>query len=232
MERKEATMTNDLILRCDGVNKLYIQGEETIYALRDVSMSVKRGEFLVLCGPSGAGKSTLLNILSGFDTPTAGKVFLDGEDISSLNDKSLAKLRNEKIGFVFQSYHLLPILTARENILTPLLIGKKRVDEEYFQRLCETLGITHRLEHLPSELSGGECQRVAFARAMITQPAILFADEPTGNLDRRSAGELVSLLQTAHKQFGQTILMVTHDESLLSLGDRVYRMDNGTPMLE
>ncbi len=225
-------MTNDLILRCDGVNKLYIQGEETIYALRDVSMSVKRGEFLVLCGPSGAGKSTLLNILSGFDTPTAGKVFLDGEDISSLNDKSLAKLRNEKIGFVFQSYHLLPILTARENILTPLLIGKKRVDEGYFQRLCETLGITHRLEHLPSELSGGECQRVAFARAMITQPAILFADEPTGNLDRRSAGELVSLLQTAHKQFGQTILMVTHDESLLSLGDRVYRMDNGTPMLE
>ncbi len=225
-------MTKDeIILRCENVNKLYTQGEETIYALRDVSMSVKRGEFLLLCGPSGSGKSTLLNILSGFDTPTAGKVWLDGEDMGSLGDKALAKLRNEKIGFVFQSYHLLPILTARENILTPLLIGKKSIDEGYFRDLCETLGITHRLEHLPSELSGGECQRVAFARAMITKPSILFADEPTGNLDRKSAQELVSLLQTAHKQFGQTILMVTHDESLLGIGDRVYRMQNGTPML-
>ncbi len=225
-------MTKDeIILRCENVNKLYTQGEETIYALRDVSMSVKRGEFLLLCGPSGSGKSTLLNILSGFDTPTAGKVWLDGEDMGSLEDKALAKLRNEKIGFVFQSYHLLPILTARENILTPLLIGKKSIDEGYFRDLCETLGITHRLEHLPSELSGGECQRVAFARAMITKPSILFADEPTGNLDRKSAQELVSLLQTAHKQFGQTILMVTHDESLLGIGDRIYRMQNGTPML-
>ncbi len=225
-------MTKDeIILRCENVNKLYTQGEETIYALRDVSMSVKRGEFLLLCGPSGSGKSTLLNILSGFDTPTAGKVWLDGEDMGSLGDKALAKLRNEKIGFVFQSYHLLPILTARENILTPLLIGKKSIDEGYFRDLCETLGITHRLEHLPSELSGGECQRVAFARAMITKPSILFADEPTGNLDRKSAQELVSLLQTAHKQFGQTILMVTHDESLLGIGDRIYRMQNGTPML-
>ncbi len=225
-------MTKDeIILRCENVNKLYTQGEETIYALRDVSMSVKRGEFLLLRGPSGSGKSTLLNILSGFDIPTAGKVWLEGEDMGSLGDKALARLRNEKIGFVFQSYHLLPILTARENILTPLLIGKKSIDEKYFQDLCETLGITHRLEHLPSELSGGECQRVAFARAMITKPSILFADEPTGNLDRRSAQELVSLLQTAHKQFGQTILMVTHDESLLGIGDRLYRMNNGTPML-
>ncbi len=224
-------MTNDIILRCEGVNKLYTQGEETIYALRDVSMSIRRGEFLLLCGPSGAGKSTLLNILSGFDTPTAGKVFLEGEDMSDMGDKALSMLRNEKIGFVFQSYHLLPILTARENILTPLLIGRKSIDESYFTKLCETLGITHRLEHLPSELSGGECQRVAFARAMITRPAILFADEPTGNLDKRSATELISLLQTAHREFGQTILMVTHDESLLGLGDRVYRMDNGTPML-
>ncbi|MBQ4607237.1 MAG: ABC transporter ATP-binding protein [Clostridia bacterium] len=224
-------MTDNIILRCEGVNKLYKQGEETIYALRDVSMTVRRGEFLVLYGRSGSGKSTLLNVLSGFDTPTAGKVHIDGQDMDGMNDRQRAKLRTEKIGFVFQSYHLLPILTARENILSPLLIGKRPIDEGYFQDLCETLGITSRLEHLPSELSGGECQRVAVARAMIGRPAVLFADEPTGNLDRRSAGELIRLLKQAHEVYGQTIVMVTHDETLLEYGDRVYRMENGTPVL-
>ncbi len=224
-------MTDDIILRCEGVNKLYKQGEETIYALKDVSMSVKRGEFLILCGKSGSGKSTLLNVLSGFDVPTAGKVIIGGEDMAGMNDRQRSKLRNEKIGFVFQSYHLLPILTARENILSPLLIGKRPINDKYFAELCGTLGITHRLEHLPSEMSGGECQRVAVARAMIGQPDVLFADEPTGNLDKKSAGELISLLKQAHEQFGQTILMVTHDESLLPYGDRVYRMENGTPTL-
>ena len=222
-------MTDDIILRCEGVNKLYKQGEETIYALKDVSMSVKRGEFLILCGKSGSGKSTLLNVLSGFDVPTAGKVIIGGEDMAGMNDRQRSKLRNEK--FVFQSYHLLPILTARENILSPLLIGKRPINDKYFEELCGTLGITHRLEHLPSEMSGGECQRVAVARAMIGQPDVLFADEPTGNLDKKSAGELISLLKQAHEQFGQTILMVTHDESLLPYGDRVYRMENGTPTL-
>jgi len=224
-------MTDDTILRCEGVNKLYKQGEETIYALRDVSMTVRRGEFLVLYGRSGSGKSTLLNVLSGFDTPTAGKVHIDGQDMDGMNDRQRAKLRNEKIGFVFQSYHLLPILTARENILSPLLIGKRPIDEGYFRDLCETLGITHRLEHLPSELSGGECQRVAVARAMIGRPAVLFADEPTGNLDKRSAEELIRLLKQAHDVYGQTIVMVTHDETLLGYGDRVYRMESGTPVL-
>ena len=224
-------MTDDIILRCEGVNKMYKQGEETIYALRDVSMTVRRGEFLVLYGRSGSGKSTLLNVLSGFDPPTAGKVHIDGQDMDGMNDRQWAKLRNEKIGFVFQSYHLLPLLTARENILSPLLIGKRPIDEGYFRDLCETLGITSRLEHLPSELSGGECQRVAVARAMIGRPAVLFADEPTGNLDRRSAGELIRLLKQAHEVYGQTIVMVTHDETLLEYGDRVYRMENGTPVL-
>ena len=224
-------MTDNIILRCEGVNKLYKQGEETIYALRDVSMTVRRREFLVLYGRSGSGKSTLLNVLSGFDTPTAGKVHIDGQDMDGMNDRQRAKLRNEKIGFVFQSYHLLPILTARENILSPLLIGKRPIDEGYFRDLCETLGITSRLEHLPSELSGGECQRVAVARALIGRPAVLFADEPTGNLDRRSAGELIRLLKQAHEVYGQTIVMVTHDETLLEYGDRVYRMENGTPVL-
>ena len=224
-------MTDDIILRCEGVNKLYKQGEETIYALKDVSMTVRRGEFLVLYGRSGSGKSTLLNVLSGFDTPTAGKVLIGGQDTEGMTDRQRARLRNEKIGFVFQSYHLLPILTARENILSPLLIGKRPVDERYFRDLCDTLGISHRLEHLPGELSGGECQRVAVARAMIGRPAVLFADEPTGNLDKRSAGELIELLKQAHDVYGQTILMVTHDESLLGYGDRVYRMENGTPVL-
>lgn len=224
-------MTDNCILRCEGVNKLYKQGEETIYALRDVSMTVRRGEFLILYGRSGSGKSTLLNVLSGFDTPTAGKVHIDGQDMDGMNDRQRAKLRNEKIGFVFQSYHLLPILTARENILSPLLIGKRPIDEGYFRDLCATLGITHRLEHLPSEMSGGECQRVAVARAMIGRPAVLFADEPTGNLDKRSAGELIRLLKQAHDVYGQTIVMVTHDEELLAYGDRVYRMENGTPVL-
>lgn len=224
-------MTDNTILRCEGVNKLYKQGEETIYALRDVSMTVRRGEFLILYGRSGSGKSTLLNVLSGFDTPTAGKVCIDGQDTDGMNDRQRAKLRNEKIGFVFQSYHLLPILTARENILSPLLIGKRTIDEGYFRDLCETLGISHRLEHLPSELSGGECQRVAVARAMIGRPAVLFADEPTGNLDKRSAGELIRLLKQTHEAYGQTIVMVTHDETLLEYGDRVYRMENGTPVL-
>lgn len=225
-------MANDAILRCEGVNKLYKQGEQTIYALRDVSMTVRQGEFMILYGKSGSGKSTLLNVLSGFDTPTAGHVFLDGEDMQTLSDEKRARMRNEKIGFVFQSYHLLPILTAKENILTPMLIGKRTVDEGYFRSLCETLGITHRLEHLPSEMSGGECQRVAVARAMISRPAILFADEPTGNLDKNSAGELITLLKETHDTFGQTILMVTHDESLLGYAERVYRMENGTPVEE
>jgi len=224
-------MTNDIMLRCEGVNKLYKQGEETIYALRDVFINIRRGEFLILCGRSGSGKSTLLNVLSGFDTPTAGKIYIDGEDTAGMTDRQRAKLRNEKIGFVFQSYHLLPILTARENILTPLLIGKREIPEKYFKDLCDTLGISERLEHLPSELSGGECQRVAVARAMIGRPAVLFADEPTGNLDKRSAEELMKLLKQAHETYSQTILMVTHDENLLEYGDRVYKMENGTPML-
>jgi len=220
-------MADEKILRCDSVTKLYKQGEESIYALHDVSLTVQKGEFLMLCGKSGSGKSTLLNILSGFDTPTSGKVYIDGVDINDADDRIRSKIRNEKIGFVFQSYHLLPILTAKENILTPMLIGKREWSDTHFHTLCETLGITHRLHHLPSEMSGGECQRVAVARAMIGNPAVLFADEPTGNLDKKSAAELMELLKQAHEVFGQTIVMVTHDQSLLTHADRVYQMDAG-----
>ena len=220
---------NDVILRCSGISKLYLQGETTIYALRDVALSVRRGEFVMLCGRSGSGKSTLLNILSGFDTPSTGEVWIDGVSLTGTNDRESARLRNEKIGFVFQNYNLLPILTAAENICAPMSIGGRAVDERYFRELCETLAITERLHHLPSEMSGGECQRVAVARAMITRPAVLFADEPTGNLDKNTAAELMALLKKAQREFSQTIVMVTHDPALLPLADRVFTMENGTP---
>lgn len=220
-------MTDNIILKCETVSKLYIQGEKTIYALRDVSISAKRGEFIMICGKSGSGKSTLLNMLSGFDTPTTGKVYIDGTDINDVSEKEKCRIRNEKIGFVFQSFNLLPILTAAENILSPMLIGKRKWSKHYFDELTGKLGIADRLNHLPNELSGGECQRVAVARAMIGTPSVLFADEPTGNLDKSSSEELIRLLKLANTEFGQTIIMVTHDETLLPLADTIYRMSDG-----
>ena len=219
------------LLEVKDLCRTFRQGDTDIHAVDHVSFSMEEGEMLAIVGQSGSGKTTLLNLLGGIDKPTAGQVLLEGQDIHHLSDGESAKLRRRKIGYIYQDFKLLPILTARENILSPLLIGKRPINDKYFKELCGTLGITHRLEHLPSEMSGGECQRVAVARAMIGQPDVLFADEPTGNLDKKSAGELISLLKQAHEQFGQTILMVTHDESLLSYGDRVYRMENGTPTL-
>lgn len=220
-------MANNVILKCDGVSKLYLQGERTVYALRDVGMSVSRGEFVMIYGKSGSGKSTLLNVMSGFDVPTSGTVSIDGVDINDSPEREKCKIRNEKIGFVFQSFNLLPILTAAENIISPMQIGGREWSEAYFRELCDRLGIAERLNHLPSELSGGECQRVAIARAMIGKPSVLFADEPTGNLDKNSAEELIELLTMTNREFGQTIVMVTHDQTLLKLADRIYRMSDG-----
>ena len=220
-------MADNIILRGELLSKLYLQGEKTIYALRDVSINVKRGEFVMICGKSGSGKSTLLNMLSGFDTPTTGKVFIDNTDINDAPEREKCRIRNEKIGFVFQSFNLLPILTAAENILSPMLIGKREWDKKYFDEVTTKLGIAERLHHLPKELSGGECQRVAVARAIIGKPSVLFADEPTGNLDKSSSEELIRLLTLANREFGQTIVMVTHDESLLPIADTVYRMTDG-----
>ncbi len=220
-------MANDIILKCESVTKLYLQGETSIYALHDVNLEVKRGQFVMICGKSGSGKSTLLNMLSGFDTPTSGVITIDGVDINNATEKEKCRIRNEKIGFVFQSYNLLPILTAFENIIAPMQIGKREWGESYFRQLCDRLGITERLNHLPAELSGGECQRVAVARSLIGKPSVLFADEPTGNLDRKSSAELIELLKMTNTEFGQTIVMVTHDESLLPLADTVYRMTDG-----
>ncbi|MBQ8333844.1 MAG: ABC transporter ATP-binding protein [Clostridia bacterium] len=220
-------MANDIILKCNSITKLYQQGETSIYALHNVNLEVRRGQFVMICGKSGSGKSTLLNMLAGFDTPTSGVITIDGVDINDAPEKEKCRIRNEKIGFVFQSYNLLPILTAYENIIAPMQIGKRPWSEAYFRQICERLGITDRLNHLPAELSGGECQRVAVARSLIGQPSVLFADEPTGNLDRKSSAELIGLLKMTNTEFGQTIVMVTHDETLLPLADVVYRMTDG-----
>lgn len=220
------------ILRCENITKIYKQGDNFIYALRDVGLSVKEGAFVMICGKSGSGKSTLLNIMAGFDTPSSGKVFIDGQDMNDASEKEKSRLRREKIGFVFQSFNLLPILTAAENILSPMLIGKREWSKAYFDEITEKLGIKERLSHLPSELSGGECQRVAVARALIGKPAVLFADEPTGNLDKNSAKELIDILQIANREFGQTIVMVTHDESLLPLASEVWRISDGVVKCE
>jgi len=217
----------DIILKCEGLSKLYIQGDTTIRAVDNCSISIYSGEFLVIAGASGSGKSTLLHLLSAMDTPTSGKVYIDGRDIYDMNDRELSEFRNQYLGFVFQNFQLLPILTAKENILSPLLIGKKAVSITYFDELVNMLGIADRIHHLPNELSGGQQQRVAVARALINKPKILFADEPTGNLDKKSSGELIELIQKIREETGQTIVMVTHDMNLAKLADRVLLMEDG-----
>lgn len=220
-------MMSDIILKCECVTKVYKQGEGSVYALRDVGLSVKKGSFVLIVGRSGSGKSTLLNILSGFDKPTSGKVYIDNIELNSASEKDMVKLRQEKIGFVFQSFNLLPILTAAENIVSPMLIARREWSADYFNMLTEKLGLTKRLNHLPAEMSGGECQRTAVARALIGKPSVLFADEPTGNLDKASSNELVEILKTANRELGQTIVMVTHDDTLIPLADIVYRISDG-----
>jgi len=218
---------SDIILRCEALHKIYVQGEESIYAVRDCNIKIKRGEFTAIIGASGSAKSTLLHLLSAFDRPTSGKVFIEETDIFKLSDEKLSKFRNEKIGFVFQSYNLLPILTAKENILAPLKIGKKTFSHTYFEQLTKMLGIADRIHHLPGELSGGQQQRVAITRALITKPAILLADEPTGNLDKDSAGEFLKLLKLTKTELNQTIVVVTHDAKVSEIADRIFRIDNG-----
>ena len=209
------------------LTKNYFQGDFHIKAVNNVFLRVKRGEFVSIIGTSGSGKSTLLHMLAGLDTPTSGHVFLDGYDIHAMDDDRFSEFRAKKIGFIFQSFHLLPALTAKENILMPQkIIGDTRYPS-YFNTLTQLLKIDDRLHHLPSELSGGQRQRVAAARALINRPDILFADEPTGNLDRDSARELIELLLATREELGQTLVMVTHDPSVAALADRIYRMENG-----
>lgn len=214
-------------IQAQSVSKIYIQGEKRIYALDNITLDIAENKFTAIVGTSGCGKSTLLRTLSAIEAPTEGNVFYDERDIYSMSDRERAALRRRNIGIVFQDYSLLPTMTALENICTPALMDRKKPDMEYIMALCDTLGILDRLHHLPNELSGGEQQRVSVARALVNHPAIIFADEPTGNLDKNSARELLDLLLLTKEQFQQTLLMVTHDPEIASRADFVIHMDNG-----
>ena len=210
------------------LNKVYIQGEKRILALNNIDIDIAEGKFTAIVGTSGCGKSTLLRTLSAIEEPSEGNVFYDSQNIYKLSDRERAALRRRKIGIVFQDYSLLPTLTALENICTPTLMDSKKPDMKYINRVCEILGISDRLHHIPSEMSGGEQQRVAVARALVNKPSIIFADEPTGNLDKNSAHELLDLLFITKKEYSQTLLMVTHDQDIAAHADIIIHMDNGT----
>jgi putative ABC transport system ATP-binding protein len=217
----------DLAVRVRDVTKVYGSGQTAVRALDGVDLDIAPGEFLTVMGASGSGKSTLLHVLAGLDSPTSGSIAVDGIEIGGLDDKQLTMLRRERIGFVFQSYNLVPTLTAEENITLPLDLGGTDVDRAWFDQLVEVLGIGDRLRHRPSQLSGGQQQRVAAARALVTRPAVVFADEPTGALDSVSAAGMLSFLQRAAAEFGQTIVMVTHDPVAASYAQRVVFLQDG-----
>ena len=209
------------------LSKIYGEGESLVTALDRVSLQIMPGDFISITGPSGSGKSTLLHLLSGLDQPTSGRLTYDGQDIYSLSDRERSALRRRIIGFVFQQFHLLPVLTARENILMPLLLDKRQPDEAYLEQLTQLLGIGSRLNHLPHELSGGQQQRVAIARALIAQPDVIFADEPTGNLDSRSGGEVMEMLRAVHEKMGKTLVIITHDNRVAGMADRQFSIVDG-----
>jgi putative ABC transport system ATP-binding protein len=216
-----------LLVSAADVTRVYGEGEAAVRALDGVTVGFPKGRFTAIMGPSGSGKSTLMHILAGLDRPTSGSVVLDGVEITTLDDRKLTELRRERVGFVFQSFNLLPVLDARENIVLPLSIAGKRPDAEWLERLIDTVGLRDRLDHRPSELSGGQQQRVAVARALASKPAVVFADEPTGNLDSRSSGQLLDLLRRAVDEFGQTVIMVTHDATAASYADRLLVLADG-----
>ena len=209
------------------LSKIYGSGENRIVALDRVNMEIGANDFISIMGPSGSGKSTLLHLLSGLDKPTSGSLTYDGKEIYSYHDKELSAFRRQRIGFVFQQFNLLPVLTARENIIMPLLLDKKKPDEAYLAQLTQLLGISGRLTHLPHELSGGQQQRVAIARALIAQPDIIFADEPTGNLDSKSGGEVMEMLQNIWKKLGKTLVIITHDNRVAQMAKRQFTIVDG-----
>ncbi|MCW2989834.1 MAG: transporter related protein [Solirubrobacterales bacterium] len=215
------------IISATDLTRRYGEGEAAVDALRGVSVSFPPGEFAAIMGPSGSGKSTLMHILAGLDRPTAGEVEVDGVALAGLDDGKLTELRRDRIGFVFQAFNLLPVLNARENILLPLEIAGRRPDAAWIERLIETVGLGDRLTHRPSELSGGQQQRVAVARALASQPAVIFADEPTGNLDSAASEEVLQLLRRSVDEFGQTVIMVTHEAHAAAFADRVLEMADG-----
>lgn len=215
------------ILRIEHLSKIYGKGDTEVRALDDVSFTVPKGQFVAIIGPSGSGKSTLLHILGGVDTPTDGHVYVDGTDITTLDETALAIFRRRQIGLIYQFYNLIPILTVEENMTLPLLLDDKKADRAHFDSLVQVLGLQHRLGHLPSELSGGQQQRVSIGRALMNNPAILLADEPTGNLDSKNSKEIVELLRQFNKALNQTVIIITHDERIALDADRVIAVEDG-----
>ena len=225
-------LANGAVVVADHVTRRYGEGETAVDALRGVSVNIVPGKATAVMGPSGSGKSTLMHILAGLDKPTAGTVQIDGTEITTLKDNELTKLRRKHIGFVFQFFNLLPMLTAKENILLPLTIAGEKVDSGWFDQLVQDVGLADRLSHRPSELSGGQQQRVAIARALVSRPTVLFADEPTGNLDSATSQEILDLLRRSVDEYGQTIVMVTHDSRAAAVAHRVLFLADGTIVRE
>ncbi|WP_339261235.1 ABC transporter ATP-binding protein [Paenibacillus sp. FSL R5-0713] len=216
------------ILRTEHLCKIYGSAESRVEALKDVNLSVNQGEFVAIVGASGSGKSSLLHLLGGVDQPTSGQVIIDGMDLYSQTENELAVFRRRKIGFIFQSYNLIPVLTAEENIKLPMLLENKQVDEGYLEELLSVLGLSDRRQHLPSQLSGGQQQRTAIGRALINKPSIILADEPTGNLDSKNSKEIVDLLTYSVRKYNQTLIMITHDLNVAQRADRVVNIKDGT----
>lgn len=215
------------IVRVENLSKQYGTGETAVKALNNVSFSVNKGEFVAIVGASGSGKSTLLHLLGGVDRPTSGKVFIDNTDIYSLNETQLAIFRRRQIGLIYQFYNLIPVLNVEENITLPLLLDGHNVDKKQFNKIIKILGLENRLKHLPNQLSGGQQQRVSIGRALISNPAIMLADEPTGNLDSKNGNEIIELLKMFNKTFGQTLIMITHDERIALQANKIITIEDG-----
>ncbi|MDP4152853.1 MAG: ABC transporter ATP-binding protein [Bacillota bacterium] len=216
-----------MIIEGKDLSKYYGSGENKVVALNKANLEITSSDFISIMGPSGSGKSTLLHIISGLDTPSSGTVTFDGKNIYQTDDKELSAFRRRKIGFIFQQFNLLPVLTAKENIIMPLLLDKRQPDESYLKQITEFLGISNRLSHLPSELSGGQQQRVAIARALIAKPDVIFADEPTGNLDSKSGNEVMETLKNIRKEFGKALVIITHDDRIARMAERRLTIVDG-----
>ena len=215
------------ILKVEHLSKIYGQGENEVRALDDVSFSVEKGQFVAIIGPSGSGKSTLLHILGGVDRPTSGKVYLEGQDVFAQNEEQLAIFRRRQVGLIYQFYNLIPVLDVTENITLPVLLDGRKVNAERLKKLLDTLNLTDRAKHLPNQLSGGQQQRVSIGRALMNAPAVVLADEPTGNLDSKNSQEIVELLKKSNREYCQTLIVITHDESIALQADRILAIEDG-----
>lgn len=220
------------IMRCEHLSKIYGSGENQVYALNDITLSLESGTFTAITGPSGSGKSTLLHMLSGLDKPTKGDVWYQDAKLSGYRDNQLSVLRRRRFGFVFQNYNLVKELTGWENILLPVMLDSHKPDEDYLKRITSMLGVDNRLEHLPGAMSGGQQQRISIARALANKPSILFADEPTGNLDGKAGREVLSLLRTVSRELGVTLIMVTHDLNVAEQAERILQLEDGRIVLD